>query len=32
LFKCGLEFKNIALREIFGGKMEKIRAGLGILQ
>ena len=27
LFNCRLEFKNMVLREIFGGKMEKLTAG-----
>jgi hypothetical protein len=27
LFKCGLEFKNMALRGIFGGEMEKLTGG-----
>ena len=27
LFKCRLEFKNMVLREIFGGKMEKLTGG-----
>jgi len=32
LFNCRLEFKNIALREIFGGKMEKLTGGCRKLQ
>jgi hypothetical protein len=27
LFNCRLEFKNMVLREIFGGKMEKLTGG-----
>jgi hypothetical protein len=29
LFNCRVEFKNVALREIFGGKMEKLTGGWG---
>jgi hypothetical protein len=32
LFNCRLEFKNMVLREIFGGKMEKLTGGWGKLQ
>jgi len=32
LFNCGLEFKDMVLREIFGGKMEKLTGGLRELQ
>jgi hypothetical protein len=31
LFDCRLEFKNMVLREIFGGKMEKLTGGWGKL-
>ena len=27
LFECRLEFKNVVLREIFGGEMEKLTGG-----
>ena len=27
LFNCRLEFKNMVLREIFGGKLEKLTGG-----
>ena len=27
LFNCRLEFKNVVLREIFGGKMETLIGG-----
>ena len=27
LFNCRLEIKNVVLREIFGGKMEKLTGG-----
>ena len=27
LFGCRLEFKDVVLREIFGGEMEKLTAG-----
>ena len=27
LFNCRLEFKNMVLREIFGGKMKKLTGG-----
>jgi hypothetical protein len=27
LFECRLEFKDVVLREIFGGKMEKLTGG-----
>ena len=27
LFNCGLEFKNMVLRVIFGGKMERLTGG-----
>jgi hypothetical protein len=32
LFDCRLEFKNMVLREIFGGKMEKLTGGWRKLQ
>ena len=31
-FNCRLEFKNMMLREIFGGKMEKLAGGCSVLQ
>jgi hypothetical protein len=31
LFNCRLEFRNVVLREIFGGKMEKLTGGCGKL-
>jgi hypothetical protein len=27
LFNCRLEFKNVVLREILGGEMEKLKGG-----
>jgi len=32
LFNCGLQFKNMALRELFGGEMEKLTGGWRKLQ
>jgi hypothetical protein len=29
LFNCRLEFKNMVLREIFGGEMERLTGGWG---
>jgi len=32
LFNFGLEFKDMVLREMFGGKMERLTGGWGELQ
>jgi hypothetical protein len=32
LFNCRLEFKNVVLRKIFGGEMERLTGGWGKLQ
>ena len=32
LFDCRLQFKNMVLREIFGGKVEMLTGGCSVLQ